>query len=53
LGKVSLEGQTEILMVKFTVDTGTNVLKKEGRWDSHRIRPVDDIRHGSDANTVK
>ena len=24
-----------------------------GRLDSHRIRPVDYIRHGSDANTVK
>ena len=35
------------------MDIGINVLKKDGGWDSHRIRPVDDIRHGSNANTIK
>jgi hypothetical protein len=35
------------------MDIGINVLKKEGGWDSYRIRPIDDVRHSSDVNTVK
>lgn len=35
------------------MDIGIQVLRKEGGWDNHRIRPVDDTRHGFDANTVK
>jgi len=31
-------------MIKFTIDIGINVLKKEGEWDSQRIRSVDDDR---------
>lgn len=51
--KGSLEEKTAILIIKFTMDIGINVLKKVGKWDSHRIRPIGDVRHGFDANTVR
>jgi len=51
--KGSLEEQTEILIIKFTMDIGINVLKKEGKWDSYSIRPIDDFRHVFDTNIVK
>jgi hypothetical protein len=53
LGKRFLGEQTAILVIKFTLVIGINVLRKEGGWDSHRICPIDDNRHGFDASVVK